>query len=116
MAPSATAKNTGIAAKKVKPIIDLVRGKGVEEALNMLRFLPSPAAAQVAKVVKSASANAENELLVRPSDLRIVAIYANEGTRLKRIRALARGRAARINRRSSHITVVVDEEESARGQ
>ena len=108
---SATAKNTGISARKVKPIADLVRGRKVEDALQVLKFLPSPVAAQVSKVVKSASANAENELLLRPSDLRIVEIYANEGTRLKRFRARARGRVNIIFRRNSHITVVVDEEE-----
>ena len=82
----------------------------VDDALNVLRFLPSPAAASVAKVVKSASSNAENELLSRAAELRIVEIYANEGQRTKRFRARARGRAARITRRNSHITVVVDEE------
>ena len=116
MAVSATAKNTGISVRKVKRIIDLVRGKKVEEALDVLRFIPSPIAAQVAKVVKSATANAENELLSRANELRIVEVYANEGVRLKRIRARARGRAARITRRNSHITVVVDEEELNRGQ
>ena len=111
MAVSATEKDTGISAKKLKPIVDLVRGKRVEEALQMLDFQPSPAAARVAKVVRSATANAENELLARSSELRIVEIYANEGPRLKRLRARARGRAARIIKRSSHITVVVDEED-----
>ena len=83
----------------------------MEETLQMLQFLPSPAAAQVANVVKSAAANAESELLAQRSDLRIVEIYANEGPRLKRFRARARGRASRIIKRDSHITVVVDEEE-----
>ena len=76
-----------------------------------LKFLPSPAAAKLAKVVKAAAANAENELYLSPSDLKIVEVYANEGPRLKRLRARARGRAARIIKRSSHVTVVVDEEE-----
>ncbi len=115
MAVRATAVNTGISVKKIKPVADLVRGKGVEEALEMLQFLPSPVAAQVAKVVKSAAANAENELLTRTSDLRIVEIYADEGKRLKRFRARARGRMGRIIRRNSHITVVVDEEEAKVG-
>lgn len=109
----ATTKNTGISVKRLKPIVDLVRGQRVDDALQMLQFLPSPAAVQLSKVVKSAAANAENELLVRTSDLRIVEIYAGEGPRLKRFRARARGRAGRVNRRSSHITVVVDEEEGA---
>ena len=58
----AVSTNTGISVKKVKPIIDLVRGKKVDDALQVLRFLPSPVAARVAKVVKSAASNAENEL------------------------------------------------------
>ena len=107
----ASAANTGISVQKLKPIVDLVRGKRVEEALQILRFLPSPVAARVAKVVSSAAANAEEELLARTSDLRIVEIYANEAPRLKRFRARARGRVARIIRRSSHIEVVVDEDE-----
>ncbi len=108
---SATAKNTGVSVRKMVPIVDLVRGKNVEEALDMLAFLPSPAASQVAKVVKSAASNAENEIFARPSDLTITEIYANEGTSLKRFRARARGRANRIIKRNSHITVVVDESE-----
>ena len=111
MAVSATAVNTGISAQKAKPIADLVRGKMVDEALVILRFLPSPVADQVSRVIKSASANAENEMLARASNLRIIAIYANEGPRTKRFRARARGRAGRINRRNSHVTVVVEEQE-----
>ena len=107
----AVSTNTGISVKKVKPIIDLVSGKNVDDALQVLRFLTSPVAACVAKVVKSAASNAENELMARSSDLKIIEIYANEGPRLKRFRARARGRVARIIRRNSHITVVVDEEE-----
>ena len=110
MSATATAKNTGVSVKKVKPIADMVRGMAVDEALDILRFEPSPVAAQVAKVVKSAAANAENELLGRSSDLVITEIYANEGPSLKRFRARARGRMGRIIRRNSRITVVVDEE------
>ncbi|MCI0441028.1 MAG: 50S ribosomal protein L22 [Chloroflexi bacterium] len=112
MPATAKTKNTGISVKKLMPIVDLVRGKPVEEALQTLAFLPSPAAATVAKVVKSAAANAENELMARASDLRIVQIFADEGPRTKRFRARARGRAARVIRRNSHITVVVDEQEA----
>lgn len=110
MSSKASSTNTGISAKKLKPIVDLVRGKKVDDALLTLQFMPSPAASQVAKVVKSAAANAENETYVRPADLRIVEIFANEGPRIKRFRARARGRVAKITRRNSHITVVVDEE------
>ena len=116
MAVSATANNTGISVKKVKPIVDLVRGKKVEEALQILQFLPSPVATEVAKLVRSATANAENELVSRASDLRIVEVYANEAVRLKRFRARARGRVGRIRRRNSHITVVVNEGGPKSGQ
>jgi len=109
MPVKATATNSGISAKKLKLIIDLVKGKPVEEALQVLRFLPSPGAAAVAKVVESAAANAENELLARRGELRLEQLFANEGPRTKRIRARARGRSARITRRNSHITAVVDE-------
>lgn len=110
MSVKAVSTNTGISVKKVKPIIDLIRGMPVEEAMTVLRFMPSPVAARVAKVVKSAVANAENELVGRSSELKIVEIFANEGPRMKRFRARARGRVAQIIRRNSHITVVVDEE------
>ena len=106
----AKSSNTGISVKKLKPIVNLVRGMKVEEALTTLRFMPSPAAPKVAKTVKSAASNAENELMARTEDLKISEIFANEAPRLKRFRARARGRVGRISRRSSHITVVVDEE------
>ena len=110
MPASATATNTGISVKRLKPIVDLVRGKDADEALEMLAFLPSPAAAQVAKVLKAAMANAEVVMLSRPTSLRVTEIYANEATRLKRFRPRAMGRVGRVRRRSSHLTVVVDEE------
>ena len=93
------------------PFVNLIRGMYVDEALNTLRFLPSPAAALIAKVVRSASANAENEDVSRSGELKIAAIYANEGKRTRRYRASARGRSARIIRRNSHITVVLDTDE-----
>ena len=103
--------STGISVKKLKPILDLVRGKRVEEMLQLLQFLPSPAADKVSKVIKSAVANAESELQAQRSDLRIVGIYSGPGTSLKRFRARARGRGTRIVKRDSHITVVIDDEE-----
>ena len=72
MAVKATITNTGTPVGKVRPILDLVRGMNAEQALEMLRFMPSPAAAHVAKAVKSATANAENELLARTGELNIV--------------------------------------------
>ena len=107
----AVAKDTGISPRKVRPLVDMVRGKKVDEALTLLQFTPTPTARVVAKVVKSAAANAENNFQMEPADLRIVNIFTGEARTLKRFRPRARGRANRILKRSSHITVVVTEEE-----
>ena len=107
----ATAKYIKTSPRKLRPIADTVRGRKVEEALVTLKFLPSPLASSVAKVVKSAAANAENNFEMTPSDLKIVSIHVNEGPRMRRYRAGPRGRAKPIRKRSSHITVVVAEEE-----
>ena len=108
----AVAKDVGVSPRKAKLIVDTVRGKKVEDALNMLKFMPTPAARAVAKVIKSASANAENNYQMVPAELRIVHVTANKGHVLKRYRAQARGRISHILRRSSHITVFVSEEEA----
>ncbi len=103
------AKNIGMSARKMRLVVDLVRGRKVDEALTILNFMPSPAARIVAKVVKSAAANAENNFQLSSLDLRIVTIYADEGRTLKRFRPKARGRINPILKRSSHITVFVEE-------
>ncbi|MFC1939379.1 50S ribosomal protein L22 [Chloroflexota bacterium] len=108
----AIAKDTRVSPRKVRPLVDMVRGKGVDEALTMLRFTPSPTARVVAKVIKSAAANAESGFQMSPSDLKIVRIFTDEARTLKRYRPRARGRASPILKRSSHITVVVAEQES----
>ena len=107
----AVAKKLGASHKRLKPIIDLVRGQMVDDALNTLRLLPSPWAKSVAKVVQSAAANAENNMLMDRDNLRIVQISADNATPLKRFRPRARGRMGRITKRSSHVLVVVDEDE-----
>jgi len=107
----ATARYVRTSPRKLRPIVGVVRGKKVEEALTILRFLPSPSARTVARVVKSAAANAENNFEMTPSDLRIVKIYIDGGRSMKRYRAGPRGRVKPILKRSSHITVVVKEEE-----
>lgn len=107
----ATARYVRTSPRKLRPIAGVVRGKKVEEALTILRFLPSPSARTVARVVKSAVANAENNFEMTPSDLRIVEIYIDGGRSMKRFRAGPRGRVKPILKRSSHITVVVKEEE-----
>ena len=110
MSVQAIAKGVTISPKKLKWIVQSVRGMRVTDALAILKFLPSPAAREVAKVVKSAAANAENNLMLNQDELRIVGIYADKGQVLKRIRPRPRGRSSRILKRSSRITVVVDEE------
>jgi len=91
----------------------LIAGKPVEEAAAILRFLPNAAARDVAKVLKSATANAENNFNLSADELKVVAATANEGPTLKRIQPRAMGRAFRINKRTSHITVVVKQREGA---
>lgn len=105
------AKDTGISPRKVRLLVDMVRGKKVDEALVLLRFTPTPTARVVAKAVKSAAANAENNFQMTPADLRIVSIFADGARTLKRFRPRARGRANHILKRSSHITVIVAEQE-----
>ena len=108
----ATAKHTGVSARKVRLILEHLPGKRVEEALGVLQFIPSPNARLVAKVVKSAAANAENNFQMSTADLRIKAAYAGEARRLKRFRPRPRGRAGQVRRPSSHITIVVEEQEA----
>jgi len=108
----AIAKNTGISPRKVRLIVDMVRGQKVDDALSMLDFTSSPTARVVAKVIKSAAANAEQSFQVSPSDLTIVSIFADEAPTLKRFRPRSRGRVSPILKRSSHITVIVAEQES----
>ena len=103
----AQAKYIHMSPEKVKLIVDLVRGKGVDEALNILRFSTKAAARPVAKVIRSAAANAEENYGLSPDGLYIARIYADEGPTSKRARFGARGRFKPILRRSSHITVVL---------
>ncbi len=108
----AVAKDIGVSPRKVRLLVDMVRGKKVEEALTALKFTPSPSARIVAKVIKSAAANAESVFQLSPEDLKVIRIYADEARTLKRFRARSRGRASHILKRSSHITVIVSEQVS----
>jgi large subunit ribosomal protein L22 len=105
----AISKDTGVSPRKMRLLVNMVKGKKVEDALNILRFAPTPNARIVAKTIKSAAANAENNYQLTPTDLKIVKITADEARMLKRFRPRARGRANEILKRSSHITVVVSE-------
>ena len=104
-------RNAAIAPKKARLILDEIRGKRVDEAMALLRFMPTPHARLVAKAVRSAAANAENNYNIQPQTLRISQAYAGDGLTLKRLRTRARGRADTIRRRRSNITIVVQEEE-----
>jgi len=107
----AVAKDVGISPQKIRLAVDMVRGKKVEEALDILRYVPAPTAKAVAKVIKSAAANAENNFQMSPAELMITDIHADKGHTLKRYRPQSRGRASPILKRSSRITVVVAESE-----
>ncbi len=109
MEVKAVAKNIHTSSRKVRLVVDLVRGRPVAEALALLRFMPQAAAAEVAQVVKSAVANAEQNNHLSAEDLYISRIAADEGPTMKRFRPRAHGRANSILKRSTHITVVVDE-------
>ena len=108
--PTATAKArfVHVSATKARRVINLVRGKSVSEALDILRWAPQAASEPVAKVIASAAANAQNNEGLDPSTLVVSTVYADEGPTAKRIRPRAQGRAFRIRKRTSHITVIVE--------
>lgn len=98
-----------IAPKKARLILDEVRGKRVDEAMAILRFMQSPHARTVAKAVRSAAANAENNYNMDPRHLKVSRAYVGDGQKLRRLMPRARGRADIIRRRHSNITIVVEE-------
>jgi large subunit ribosomal protein L22 len=108
--PSAVAKArfVRVSPTKARRVINLVRGKSVSEALDILRWAPQAASVPVAKVIASAAANAQNNNGLDPATLVVATVYADDGPTAKRIRPRAQGRAFRIRRRTSHITVVVE--------
>ena len=103
----ACAKYVRVAPRKARLVVDQIRNKSVEQALELLQFNNRAAAVPVAKVVNSAVANAENNHGLRGADLVIAKAYVDEGPTLKRFRPRAKGSASRINKRTSHITIVV---------
>jgi len=104
----AIGKYNRVSPRKARLVCDAVRGKGVTEALGILRFLPQKSAPIIAKIVKSAAANAENNYDLDPGDLYVKRIYADDGPTIKRYRARAMGRATMIRKRTSHIRVELD--------
>ncbi|WP_051621010.1 50S ribosomal protein L22 [Paenibacillus sp. UNC451MF] len=103
------ARYVRIAPRKVQLVIDLIRGKQVGEAIAILRHTPKAASPIVEKVLNSAIANAEHNYSMDPNNLVISQTFVNQGPTMKRFRPRAMGRASRINKRTSHITVVVSE-------
>lgn len=112
MESKATARFVRMAPRKVRMVLDSVRGKYAQEALDQLKFTPNHAAAEIAKVVTSACANAVNNFEMNPDYLKIVGCYVDVGPTMKRVKPRAQGRAYRILKRTSHITVIVAEGEA----
>jgi large subunit ribosomal protein L22 len=110
MQTRAIAKNVGHPPRKVRRVTDAIKGRRVSEALAILKFLPNMPARDVYKVVASAAANAENNYSMDPDELWVVNALADEGMKLKRMRARPHGRFSRILRRSTHITVYLSDD------
>ncbi|MGX7092131.1 50S ribosomal protein L22 [Hutsoniella sourekii] len=109
----ATAKTVRIAPRKARLVVDLIRGKKIGEAISILKFTPKAGSPVVEKVLMSAIANAEHNYDLDLENLYVSEAYVNEGPTMKRYRPRARGSASPINKRTSHITVVVSEKEEA---
>lgn len=112
MEVKASARYVRISPRKVRVVIDLVRGKSVNEALTLLQFIPKRASKPVAKVIASAAANAEHNYNLNRDNLVISKAYVDQGPTLKRWRPRQRGQAFPILKRTSHITVMVKEKEA----
>jgi len=109
MQVQAKGKNVRISPRKVRLLLQPIKGRRIDEAVAILQNLPMPVARKVEKIVKSAAANAENNYQLSPDDLRVKAAWADEGTRLHRYRAGPRGRPKPWTRRYAHVTIVVED-------
>ena len=109
MEVQARGKNVRIAPRKVRLLLDTLKGHSIDEAVSILRNVNIPVARKVEKLVKSAAANAENNYQLPADELRVKFAYADDGTKLHRFRAGPRGRAKPWTRRYSHITIVVED-------
>ena len=109
MEAKAVAKYVRVAPRKVRVVMDLIRGKNVAEAFAILKFTPKVGADVIEKVLKSAVANAENNFDMNVDKLYVSSAYVDQGPTLKRIPPRSRGQAFRILKRTSHVTVVVEE-------
>ena len=109
----AKARYVRCAPRKARLVVDHIRGKSVEEALSILQFTPRGASRDVLKLLHSAVANAESNHELGPDELRIAKIYVDEGPTLKRYRPRALGRATRIRKRTSHMTIHLTNQDAA---
>ena len=107
--PHATVKYVRVAPRKAKIVVDLIRGKNVDEALAILQYTPKAASPLVMKVLNSAIANAVNNQELNRQNLYVAEVYANPGPTLKRYVARSRGSASPMLKRTSHISVVLDQ-------
>lgn len=107
--PSAKLSYARMSVQKACFVLDAIRGKDVQTALGIVMYNPRYASSVIEKLLKSAIANAENNNGLKAEDLYIAECYANKGPTMKRIRPRAQGRAYRIEKRMSHITIVLDE-------
>lgn len=106
--PRAVAKYVRISPDKVRVVLDVIRGAGYTEAVAILKSTRKAACEPLLKVLNSAAANAENNLNMSKNELYVAECYANAGPILKRVMPRAKGSASRINKRTSHITVILD--------
>jgi large subunit ribosomal protein L22 len=109
MPVKATARQLGISPKRLRPVLRALKGKGVQDALDALRFAPGPTAEHVAQVLRSAAANAENNNGMDPTRLHVVGAYADQAVQIRRFRARSRGRVGHVRRQASHVTIWVDQ-------
>ena len=109
MEVQAKGKNVRISPRKVRLLLQPLKGRTIDDAVAILRNVNIPIARKVEKILKSAAANAENNFQLPVDELRVKAAFADEGTRLHRFRAGPRGRAKPWTRRYSHITIVVED-------
>lgn len=112
MEVKASVRNIRISPTKVRIVVNLLRGKGVNEALTLLKFIPKRASEPIAKVIASAAANAEHNFNLNKESLVISQVFVDQGPTMKRFHPRQRGQAFPILKRSSHITVLVKEKEA----
>jgi large subunit ribosomal protein L22 len=112
MPVKAVGRQIGISTKRVRPLLAALKGKPVQQALAGLQYTPGPTAEHVASVLRSAAANAENNDALDPDRLVVVNAYADQAVSLRRFRARSRGRAGKVTRPASHITIIVDEKKA----